>query len=338
MNAVPGIERPPLGFRLLHKVQKEPDWSTITDEELITYRDAANRKAAARFSRVITGFPDRRATIRWQEVTLPDRTIRVRVYRPTAEHATALPLVLHVHGGGFVGTAPQCDWANSYFAARLPAIVVSVEHRLLAPGSPLSAAVDDGWDVLCHLVQHAAEWGIDPARIAVAGESTGALIAALTAIRAKAAGLPLRAQVLTNPVADVTDSMFDYPSMVEHANSPGLTVVRLRLFRKLAVPEAADAHAVSPLHTTDLSGLAPALVVVPTIDPVADHGRRYAQRLGEFGTPARRSEHRGAPHAFLALPGVVPQAKAARAEITEFLDGHLAESQSTARPSKATAR
>ncbi|MFI9407230.1 alpha/beta hydrolase [Nocardia sp. NPDC052316] len=335
MNDVTGTERPPLGYRLLHTVQKEPDWSTITDEELITYRDAANRKAAARFSRVITGFPDRRATIRWQEVPLPDRTIPVRVYRPTAERPAALPLVLHVHGGGFVGTAPQCDWANSYLAARLPAIVVSVEHRLLAPGSPLSAAVDDGWDVLRHLMDNAAEWGIDPARIAVAGESTGALIAALTAIRARDAGLRLRAQVLTNPVADVTDAMFDYPSMVEHENSPGLTVARLRLFRKLAVPEGTDSHAVSPLHAADLSGLAPALVVVPTIDPVADHGRRYAQRLGEFGTPARRCEHRGAPHAFLALPGVVPQAKAARAEITEFLDGHLAESRSAAAESKA---
>jgi acetyl esterase len=63
----------------------------------------------------------------------------------------------------------------------------------------------------------------------------------------------------------------------------------------------------------------PALVVVPTFDPVADHGRCYAERLREAGTPARMTEYPGATHAFLSMPGVVRQARAARAEIVEFL-------------------
>lgn len=338
MSNATGIERPPLGIRLLSPLQKEPDWPTMTTEELIAFRAAMNRKAASRFSRVITGFPDRGAKIRWREVTLTDRVLRVRVYRPSTERA-ALPLVLQVHGGGFAGTAPQCDWANSHFAAHLPAVVVSVEHRLLAPGTPLSAAIDDGWDVLRQVVQHAVEWGVDPARIAVAGESTGALIAAMAAIRAKGAGLQLQAQVLVNPAADLTETMFDYASMVEHAHSPTLTVARLQLFQKLAVPPGTDPRAVSPLSADNLSGLAPALVVVPTVDPVADHGRRYADRMHEFGTPARLSEHPGATHAFLSMPGLVPQAKAARAEITEFLRDRLAEPRSTATgPAQAEAR
>jgi acetyl esterase len=66
-------------------------------------------------------------------------------------------------------------------------------------------------------------------------------------------------------------------------------------------------------------------VVVPTFDPVADHGRRYAERLREAGTPARMTEYPGATHAFLSMPGVVRQAKAARVEIVEFLRGLLAE-------------
>ncbi|WP_405162605.1 alpha/beta hydrolase [Nocardia sp. NBC_01499] len=340
MNDTIRIERLPLGIRLLHALRKDPDWSTITPEELITFRDKANRVAAARFSRVITGLPDRGAEIRWQEVTLPDRVLRVRVYRPSAgDGGTGLPLVLHVHGGGFVGTAAQCDWANSHLAARLPAVVVSVEHRLLAPGTPLADAVDDGWDVLRHVVQHAAEWGIDPARIAVAGESTGGLIAALAAIRAKASGLHLRAQVLINPACDLTETMYDYPSIAQHAHSPMLTVSKLRLFQRLAVPAGTDRRAVSPMHAADLSGLAPALVVVPTIDPVADQGRRYAERLREFDTPATLTEYPGAPHAFITLPGVVPQAKVARAEITEFLRGRLAGAQSAAaEPTEAQAR
>lgn len=231
--------------------------------------------------------------------------------------------MVHVHGGGFVGTAVQSDWVNSYLAAQLPAVVVSVEHRLVAPRVPLTAAVEDGWDVLCHVVRHAGQWNVDPARVAVFGESAGSMVTALAAIRARDAGPALRAQVLVNPCVDVTSTALDYASMREHAGSPTLTVPQMELFRRLAVPEGADPRVVSPLYAEDLSGLAPALVVVPTLDPVADHGRAYAARLREAGTPVRLTEHPGATHAFLSMPGVVPQAKAARAEIAGFLHGRL---------------
>jgi acetyl esterase len=223
-----------------------------------------------------------------------------------------------------VGTAAQSDWINSHLAARLPALVVSVEHRLLDAETPLAAAVDDGWDVLRHVLRHAAEWGVDPARAAVFGESAGALVTALAAVRARDSGLPLQAQVLVNPAADLTEAMSDHASSTQHAQSPTLTVAQMRLFLRLAVPPGTDPRAMSPLHADDLSGLAPALVVVPTLDLVADHGRRYAERLREAGTPARLTEHPGAPHAFLSMPGLVPQAGAARAEILAFLTARLA--------------
>ena len=175
MRAVTNTEGPPLGIRLLHAVGKEPAWSTMTAEELAAFSDAENRKRASRLARVITGLPDRGAVIQWQEVVLSGRRLQVRVYRPSPARASTgadLPLVLHVHGGGFVGTAVQSDWVNSHLVARLPAVVVSVEHRLLSAGIPLSAAVDDGWDVLRNVVQHAAQWGVDPSRAAVFGEST----------------------------------------------------------------------------------------------------------------------------------------------------------------------
>ncbi|ROP42458.1 alpha/beta hydrolase [Saccharothrix texasensis] len=323
MDHVTGVARPPLGIRLLHALRREPDWSAMTDGELAAFRDAENRKRASRLIRVITGRPDRGAVIRWQDVALPDRALRVRVSRPATGHAD-LPLVVHVHGGGFVGTAAQSDWVNSHLATRLPAVVVSVEHRLLAPGTPLPAAVDDGWDVLRHVVRDAARWGVDPARTAVFGESTGGLIAALAAIRARDSGLPLRAQVLANPAVDLTGAMYDHASMTRHADSPTLTVEQMRLFHRLAVPPGTDPRPLSPLHADDLGGLAPALVVVPTFDPLADHGRRYAEALLEAGTPARLAEHPGATHAFLSMPNVVPQAKAARAEVAGFLREHLA--------------
>ncbi|MFI0743087.1 alpha/beta hydrolase fold domain-containing protein [Streptomyces sp. NPDC021100] len=308
----------------------EPDFSAITSEELLAYRDAENRWRASGTARAILGEPNPGAAIVWQRVALPGRDLPVRVYRPVptgdgeAGTTTALPLVVHVHGGGFVGTAVQCDWTNSHLAAGLPALVVSVEHRLLAPGSPLANAADDGWDVLRHVVRHAARWGIDPARTAVFGESCGALISALAALRAREAGLELTAQVLVNPVVDVTETMSDYPSAVEYAYSPARALPQLRLIQRLAVPPGGDAGPVSPLYADDLSGLAPALVVVPTQDAVADHGRRYAERLRAAGTPVRLTEYPGARHAFLTLPGVEPQAKAAQAEILGFLRAALA--------------
>ncbi|MFI7412107.1 alpha/beta hydrolase [Streptomyces sp. NPDC049627] len=308
----------------------EPDFSAITTEELIAYRDAENHFRASGAARTILGEPAPGTAIDWQEIALPGRDLPVRVYRPASAGDAAtgartdLPLVVHVHGGGFVGTAVQCDWTNSHLAVRLPALVVSVEHRLLAPDSPLANAAEDGWAVLDHVLRHAERWGVDPARTAVFGESCGALISALTAVRAREAGLELKAQVLVNPAVDVTATMFDYVSITEYAYSPTPVLPQLRLFQRLAVPPGADARAVSPLYVDDLSGLAPALVVVPTQDAVADHGRRYAERLREAGTPVRLSEYPGAKHAFLAMPGVEPQAEAAQAEIVQFLRTALA--------------
>ncbi|MBB6347564.1 acetyl esterase [Nonomuraea muscovyensis] len=321
MSEVTAAKRPP-----------EPDWLAMTAEELVAYREAENRFRASSAVRAVTGDPDPGAAIGWQEVALPGRELPVRVYRPCpgrdgrgADRA-GLPLVLHVHGGGFVGTAVQSDWVNSHLAAQLPAVVVSVEHRLLDARTPLSAAVDDGWDVLQHVVRHAAQWGIDPTRTAVFGESCGALINALAAIRARDVSLRLRAQVLVNPAVDVTGTMLEHASVTQHAHSPTLAVPVLQLFQRLAVPPGTDPRALSPLYADNLNGLAPALVVVPTHDPVADHGRRYAERLRAAGTPARLTEYPGAGHAFLSMPGVAQQAEAARAEILDFLRGSLAAS------------
>ncbi|MFJ4650503.1 alpha/beta hydrolase fold domain-containing protein [Nocardia sp. NPDC088792] len=313
MSETTAVTRPP-----------EPEFSAMTTEELIAYRDAENRWRASSAAWPFIGEPDPGATIEWQRLALPGRDLPVRVYRPAADTRTDLPLVIHVHGGGFVGTAAQCDWTNSHLAAHLPALVVSVEHRLVDPANPLANAAADGWDVLGHMLRHATQWGADPSRTVVFGESFGALITALTAIRARETGIRLAAQVLVNPAVEVTDTMYDYPSIAEYAYSPTPALPVLRLLQRLAVPPEADARASSPLYADDLSGLAPALILVPTRDALADHGRRYAERLHAARTSVRLTEYPDARHAFLTLPGVEPQAGAAQAEILEFLRAALA--------------
>ena len=99
-----------------------------------------------------------------------------------------------------------------------------------------SAAADDGWDVLEHVVERAPDWGVDATRAAVFGESTGAAITALAAIRAREAGLPLRAQVLANPCVDLTPAMYDHDSITRYADSPTPTMAQMQLFARLAVP------------------------------------------------------------------------------------------------------
>ena len=145
----PTSDRPPLGIRLLQALRKEPDWSTMTAEDLSCVPRRGEPQAD-----VPRCAGDHRAS----RIAAPRSVAGDRTGGPCAagpgvpalgrHRRDDLPLVLHVHGGGFVGTAVQCDWVNSHLAARLPAVVVSVEHRLLAPGTPLTAAVDDGWDVL----------------------------------------------------------------------------------------------------------------------------------------------------------------------------------------------
>lgn len=304
---------------------QEPDWTSMTGQDLRAYREAENRFRASPAARAITGEPDPGAGITWEQVALPGRTVPVRVHRPVAEGAgdTPLPLVLHVHGGAFVGTAVQCDWVTSHVAAQLPAVVVSVEHRLLDADTSLADAAADAWDVLGHVLGDAAGWGVNPARVAVFGESCGALISALTALRARDNGIRLLAQVLVNPAVDVTGAMYDHASFTDHASTPTLSLDVLHLFERLAVPSGTDPRPLSPLHADDLGGLPPALLVVPTHDPVADHGRRYAEALRAAATPARLTEYEGAGHAFLSMPALVPHATPARREITTFLRAAL---------------
>ncbi|MFL1379756.1 MULTISPECIES: alpha/beta hydrolase [unclassified Nocardiopsis] len=316
----------PLGARIL--ARDTTDWDALTDDQVIAARHRTNRQRASRALRVVTGFPDRRAHIEERTLDLPGRGLTLRVHRPR-NAGTRLPLVLSFHGGGFlVGTAAQNDWINSHLAARCPAVVVGVEYRL-APEHPLPRPIEDGHDTLARILDEPEAWGVDPGAVAVLGESAGGTIAALLALRSREGGPAVHAQVLAYPVTDWTETRADHPSVAANAGQPGLSLSQWRTAARLSLPADLDPRGVSPLKSEDLSGLPPTLVVTGDLDPVADHGARYAERLREAGNDARLARYPRAVHGFVSMPGLVPQARSARREILAFLRGRL---HPTARP------
>ncbi|WP_022919071.1 alpha/beta hydrolase fold domain-containing protein [Ruania albidiflava] len=310
---------PPLGVRLVYGLRPQPDFAALSDEELAELGRAQNEVVTSPAARLITGCPALGSRVTWTTVALTDRQIPVRVHRPRRSGTGPLPLVLHVHGGGYSGTAVQCDWLTSHLAARLPAVVVSVEHRLLGPGVSMAAAADDVLSTLVQVRQHASTWGVDPDRVALVGESAGGTMTALAAERSPW----LRAQVLVNPCLDLTAAALDYPSMTEHAHTPTISAAEVQRFCRLAAPAGTDARAVSPLTRAETATLPSTLLVVPALDPLADQARTYAARVRPTQTPVRLLEIERAGHAFLSMPHLVPSAYRARRAICSFLHAAL---------------
>lgn len=314
----------PLRMRILSALSTEPDWDSITPDQVIEFREAQDRKRRSMLGGLITGRPDRGARITTHALDLPGRRLNVRVYR-TRRERTALPLIVAFHGGGFItGVPDQDDWLLSHLAVNCPAVVASVDYRL-APEHPVPAPVEDAYDAVPRLAEQAAAWGADPTRIALLGASAGASLAALTAIRADTLGLPVRTQVLINPLLDWTALMYRYPSFTENANSPTASPAHCRAIRRIAIPETFDARAVSPLHKETLAGVAPALIQSAGLDPLEDQAPAFAVRLRQAGVEVTLTRYPEATHAFLSMPGMVPAARPARAEILAHLRSHLLE-------------
>lgn len=313
-------DKAPLRARLILKDTQ--DWAALTGEQAVALREKAARMQSSRMARVIAGLPDRRARIEERTLDLPGRRLRLRVHRPRNAGPRA-PLILSFHGGGFIaGTPEQNDWLNSHLAARCPAVVVSVDYRL-APRHPLPEPIDDGYDTLVRILEDPGGWGVDPAAVAVLGESAGGTLAALITLRARENGPPIHAQALTCPATDWTDALADYPSIAANTGHPGISLPKMLAARRLSLPEGLDARSVSPVRYEDLSGLPPALIVTGALDLLEDQGARYAERLRADGTDARVVRYPKAVHAFLSMPGLIPAAGPARHEILTFLRGRL---------------
>lgn len=237
--------------------------------------------------------------------------IPVRIYWPTAEPGN-LPIVVFYHGGGFaLGDLDTHDPVARAHAVGAEAIVVSVDYRL-APEHPFPAGVDDCWAALQWVAEHAVELGGDPNRIAVAGDSAGGNLAAVTAHRARDEGGPqLAFQLLWYP--SVTADM-SLPSFTENAHAPILDRDVIDAFLQWYVPgvDISDAQALptfmAPSNATDFSGLPPAFIGSAEHDPLRDDAALYARLLNDAGVPAELSNESTLVHGYVSLALIVPAA------------------------------
>lgn len=260
------------------------------------------------------------AVERIDEFTLAsaERSIGLRVYTPAGPRP--LPGLVYLHGGGWViGSLETHDHLCRALANAAGCVVVSVAYRL-APEHPYPAAPEDCYAALRAIVENASPLGIDPGRVAVAGDSAGGNLAAVTALLARDRGGPeIGAQVLIYPV---TDHSFATDSYRENAEGYLLTRGAMEWFWEhyLAGDAAAGREPrASPLRAPDLSGLPRALVITAEYDPLRDEGEAYAERLREAGVAAACTRYPGAIHDFVRASFALDQGKEAIAEIAGTL-------------------
>ncbi len=242
--------------------------------------------------------------------------VPVRVYRPEGD--APLPVVLFIHGGGFViGSVRTHDALARRIARDTASIVVSVDYRL-APEDPFPAAVDDCWTALKWAAAHASELGGDPERLAVAGDSAGGNLAAVLTHLARDAGGPaLVFQLLLYPV---TSGHRDWPSITENAEAPVLTKRAIEYFASQYTGEAAEASVhTAPATAESFTGLPSAMVVTAGHDPLRDDGEAYAALLEWDGVPVTSRRFDNMVHGFASFDGVVPATTAALDECLAVL-------------------
>jgi acetyl esterase len=255
---------------------------------------------------------------------LGESPVQVRVYTPR-DAAGALPVVVYWHGGGYaLGDLDGYDKVCRQLCQDTGAIVASAAYRL-APEHPFPAAPEDAWAALQWVAENARRLGGDPTRLAVAGDSAGAVLATVAAIRARDAGGPaVRFQALVYPPA-AGGHGGDYPSRVEHALGPTLTMRSITYFNFHffgAEGKAPDWRG-APLLAPSLAGLPPTLLQLAAHDPLRDEAKAYGEALLAAGNAVTMVEYHGLAHGYISMGGGVAAARLAQRQLAAALSEAL---------------
>lgn len=258
------------------------------------------------------------------ELPGPAGPLRARLFAPPLAAGDPPPLLVYYHGGGWViGDLDTHDDPCRFLAANSGAKVLSVDYRL-APEHPFPAAAEDALAAYEWAAANAGRLGVDPARIAVGGDSAGANLAAVTCLTARGTGAPAPAmQLLIYPVTETAGTAASRRTFAE-----GFLLTRgdMDWFEERYLPSGVDREdpRVALLNATDLTGLPPAYVAVAGFDPLRDEGEAFARRLREAGVRVALRRHPRLVHTFANLTAVCPTARQAMLEATGALQMGLA--------------
>lgn len=243
----------------------------------------------------------------------PGGAMALRLYTPVAAGGEALPALVYFHGGAFrQGDFEAYDITCRFLAGEAGCRVIAVDYRR-APEHPFPAAVEDAAAAVAWIETNAVTLGVDPNRIAVGGDSSGANLAAVVCQRATAAGQPhILFQMLLFPVTLFGSTL---PSMTAYAEGYNLDKDSLEYCYGLYAPkEQWTDPRVSPLLTEKLAGLPPAFVLLAQCDPLHDEGLAYAEKMRAAGIDVTLVDWPGVIHDFVLYQAMLPQAREALVE------------------------
>jgi acetyl esterase len=298
-----------------------PQLSPENARNLPTLREAAlevlARNAGKRLLNLAKPVPEPVGRI--HHLLIPGRLgdILARVYTP--EGTGPFPVLVYFHGGGWVlANLDTYDASCRALCNSAGCLVVSVAYHQ-APEYKFPAAVEDAHEALQWVMENAAQFDGDPARVAVGGESAGGNLATVACLAAREQGgqMPLF-QLLLYPV---TNFGYDFPSYQENAQAKPLSSDMMPWFWKHYLRSGADGANpfVSPLRVANLSGLPAALIITAEFDPLRDEGEAYGEKLREAGVPVTISRYAGMVHEFFGLAGLVDKARDAVEEAAREL-------------------
>ena len=259
-----------------------------------------------------------------QDITYPaaEGDQPARVYTPTDAGEGPYPLVVYVHGGGWViADIDTYDASAASLADKLGAVVISLEYRH-APESPFPAAHDDVLAGYIWAVENGDQFNADVDRLALVGESVGGNMVVATAIAA-------RDQQLTQPdhvvsVYPVAQTSLETESYVENAEAVPLNRAMMEWFFDQTVTDESQLDdARISLVDADLAGLPPITIINASIDPLLSDGMMLADAIKASGGEVEQRTFDGVTHEFFGMAAVVEDAAAAQDYAVERVNADL---------------
>jgi acetyl esterase len=236
--------------------------------------------------------------------------VKIRIYTP--EGTGPFPVILYVHGGGWViADLDTYDATPRALCNAVGAIVVSTHYRQ-APENKFPAAHDDVYAAYQWVLKNGDVHKGDVSRVAIVGESAGGNMAAATSLLAAKEGAPLPLhQVLVYPVTDVTT--MDTPSYKENAMAKPLNKPMMEWFGQHTMnsPEDAKNPRLSLVLADNLKSSPPTTIITAQIDPLRSDGDKLAAALQEAGVPVKLQNYDGVTHEFFGMGAVLDEAKQA---------------------------